>query len=319
MEIIPGTGAIPQNMSETVVTIGMFDGVHRGHQKIIHIAHERARELGLRCVVFTFDRHPLEILKPGKHPKLLSSSAQKLRLMEELDVDIVLMAHFDDEFASISAEDFVEGLLAGELHSREVVLGENFHFGKGGEGDIAFLDGLGKRLGISAISVPLLRDNGEVISSTLIRKMIERGEVEEAKKRLGWDYMIEGMVVRGEARGRKLGFPTANIEIHDNRCIPANGVYSGQAYLEHQVLPAVSYVGDVPTFEHDQEVKRRVEVHIPGWEEDLYGRFLGISFQFRLRGEKRFPDPRSLVDQIGRDVRNALNRFEGKKGNSSRA
>lgn len=311
MEIIPGVGAIPEDIGDTVVTIGMFDGIHRGHRKIIHIAHDKARERGSRCVVFTFDRHPLEVLKPGKHPKLLSSSAQKLRLLEELDVDMVLMAHFDEEFSAISAEDFVEGLLVGGLHAREVVLGENFRFGRGGAGDVSFLAEAGKRFGVVATPVPLLRDNGDVISSTLIRKMIERGQVEEAREWLGWDYMIEGVVVRGDARGRGMGFPTANIEVHDNRCIPANGVYAGEAHLEHRVLPAVSYVGSVPTFTHGQEMKRRVEVHIPGWEEDLYDRFMGISFQYRLRGEETFRDAGSLIEQIKKDVDKARGLLEG--------
>ena len=306
MEIIPGIDAIPEEIGGTVVTIGMFDGVHRGHQKIIHIAHEKARERNLRCVVFTFDRHPLEILRSGRHPKLLSSSAQKLRLLEELDVDMVLMAHFDEEFSRITAEDFVGELLAGKLKAHEVVLGENFRFGRGGEGDVALMAGLGGDYEIEVISVPLLRDNGEVISSTLVRKMIERGEVEEAGKRLGWDYMIEGVVVRGDARGRKLGFPTANIEVHDNRCIPANGVYAGEAHFEHYVLAAVSYIGDVPTFVYRGEGGRRIEVHIPGWEDDLYDRFMGISFRKRLRGEETFPDAQALVEQIEKDVQRAL-------------
>jgi riboflavin kinase / FMN adenylyltransferase len=306
MEIIPGIDAVPHEMGSTVVTIGMFDGVHRGHQKIIRIAHQKARELGLRCVVFTFDRHPLEVLNAGGHPRLLSSSAQKLRLLEELDVDMVLMAHFDEDFSRISAGQFVEEILAGRLNPRRVVLGENFRFGRGGEGDVGFLGSLGGRFGFSVIPVPLLRDNGEVISSTLIRGMVERGEVEEARKRLGWDYMIEGIVVRGDARGRKLGFPTANIEVHDNRCIPANGVYAGKAHLEHRVLPAVSYIGNVPTFAQGQERVRRIEVHIPGWENDLYDHYLGVTFQFRLRGDKSFAGAEALIEQIGKDVEDAL-------------
>lgn len=306
MEIIPGVRAIPEAIGDTVVTVGMFDGVHRGHQKIIHIAHERARELSLRCVVFTFDRHPLEVLKPGKHPRLLSSSAQKLRLLEELDVDMVLMAHFDEGFSRISAGDFAQDLLAERLRAKEVVLGENFHFGRGGEGDVEYLKVLADSLHIVVTPVALLRDNGDVISSTLIRKMIEDGKVAEAKERLGWDYMIEGVVVRGDARGRKMGFPTANIEVHDDRCIPANGVYAGDAYLEHRILPAVSYIGDIPTFAEEDTAKRRIEVHIPGWSEDLYDHFMGISFKRRLRGEETFPNAQTLMKQIEQDVKRAL-------------
>lgn len=309
MEIIPGIEAIPEDMGATVISIGMFDGVHRGHQKIIHIAREKARELGLRCVVFTFDRHPLEVIAPGNHPKLLSSSAQKLRLLEELDVDIVLMAHFDEAFCGISAHRFVEELLFRRLGAREVVLGTNFKFGKGGEGNVEFLRKFGAGHGMDVEAVPLLRENDMVISSTFIRTMIEKGEIEKARGILGWDYMIEGIVVKGDARGRKLGFPTANIEVHDNRCIPARGVYSGEAHLEHRVLPAVTYIGDIPTFAHSGMGKQRIEVHIPGWDEELYDRFLGISFKKRLRGETAFPDASALQEQIREDILIALDDF----------
>ncbi|MBC7248546.1 MAG: bifunctional riboflavin kinase/FAD synthetase [Actinobacteria bacterium] len=305
MEIIPGIDAVPEDIGETVVTIGMFDGVHRGHRKIISVAHEEARQLDLRCVVFTFDRHPLEVLSPGRHPKLLSSSAQKLRLLEELDVDTVLMAHFDEEFASITAERFVAELLAERLHAREVVLGENFRFGRGGQGDVTMLVSLGAHYGMGVTSVPLLREDGEIISSTSIRKMVEEGEVEEAARRLGWDYLVEGVVVRGDGRGRRLGFPTANIEVHDERCIPATGVYAGEAHLEGQGMPAVIYIGEAPTFEHARRL-RRIEVHIIDWEgEDLYQQYLGVSFRRRLRGEERFPDARALREQIERDIERA--------------
>ncbi len=306
MEIIPGLEAIPGDIGETVVTIGMFDGVHLGHRRIIHMAHEEARSLGLRCVVFTFDHHPLEVLRPGNHPKLLSSGAQKLRLLEEMDVDMVLVAHFDRSFAEITAEEFVSRLLAERLHAREVVLGENFRFGKGGQGDIALLVSLGAHYGIGVTPVPLLRVDGEVISSTAIRRMVEEGKVEEAARRLGWFYLLEGVVVRGEGRGRRLGFPTANLEVHDERCIPADGVYAGEAHLGGKALPAVSYIGRAPTFESGQ-ARRRIEVHIPGWEGgDLYQRYLGISFRRRLRGDMVFGSPQELKEQITRDIEEVL-------------
>ncbi|MGQ9756796.1 MAG: bifunctional riboflavin kinase/FAD synthetase [Actinomycetota bacterium] len=306
MEIIPGLDAVPPDLGETVVTIGMFDGVHLGHRRIIEMAHLEARELGLRCVVFTFDRHPLETLHPGNHPRLLSSSAQKLRLLEEMDVDLVLMAHFDRAFADITAERFVSDILADRLHAREVVLGENFRFGKGGEGDISLLVSLGAHYGMGVTPVPLLRVNGEVVSSTSIRRLVEDGRVDEAARRLGWEYLLEGLVVRGDGRGRSLGFPTANVEVHDERCIPANGVYAGHAHLEGSVLPAVIYIGRAPTFPHTR-ARRRIEVHIPGWVgRDLYQRYLGVSFRRRLRGEMTFDSPEALREQIIRDVQEAL-------------
>ncbi len=306
MEVIPGIEAIPADMGETVVTVGMFDGVHLGHRRIISIAHEKARALGLRCVVLTFDRHPLEILKPGEHPKLLSSSAQKLRLLEEMDVDMVLMVHFDRAFSNVTARSFVEDLLAGRLRAVEIVLGENFRFGRGGEGDTGFMAEIGKRFNLTVNAVPLLRANGEAISSTVIRGLVEVGDIEGANRRLGWDYMIEGVVVRGDARGRELGFPTANLEVHDNRCVPANGVYSGEAHLEHHSFPAVIYIGEARTFAHGSSTRRRIEVHIPGWEEILYDRYLGVSFKKRLRGDMTFPDAQALAEQIARDVKAAL-------------
>jgi riboflavin kinase/FMN adenylyltransferase len=306
LEIIPGIEAIPEDIGASVVTIGMFDGLHLGHRRIIHIAHEKARDRGIRCVVFTFDRHPLEIIAPGNHPKLLSSSAQKLRLLEEMDVDMVLMAHLDEGFSRIPAENFVDDLLVRRLGAVCVVLGENFRFGKDGRGNVAFLKKVAGRYGLEVEAVPLLRFDGEIISSTLIRTMIEKGKVEEASRRLGWDYMIEGVVVRGDARGRKLGFPTANLEVHDNRCIPARGVYSGQAHLEERVLPAVTYIGEVPTFPHPGMKRQRIEVHIPGWEEELYDRFLGVSFKKRLRKEIAFTSSDELARQIKEDVERAL-------------
>jgi riboflavin kinase/FMN adenylyltransferase len=310
MEIIPGIDAIPDDIGTTVVTIGMFDGVHLGHRLIIHIAHEKARERNLRCVVFTFDRHPLEVIDPGNHPKLLSSSAQKLRLLEELDVDMVLMAHFDEEFSDMAADRFVDDLLVRRLGARAVVLGENFHFGKGGQGNVAFLEAMGASYDMEIESIPLMRDNGAVISSTLIRGLIEKGEVKEAARRLGWDYMIEGVVVRGDARGRKMGFPTANLEVHDNRCIPAKGVYAGEVFLEHRVLAAVTYIGDIPTFPRPGTRKARIEVHIPGWQEDLYDNYLGVSFKRCLRREAVFEDASELAAQIKMDVQRALHDSE---------
>jgi riboflavin kinase/FMN adenylyltransferase len=306
MEIIPGVDAIPGDIGDTVITIGMFDGLHRGHQKIIHVAHEDARKLEIRCIVFTFDRHPLEVLRPGEQPQLLSSPAQKLRLLEELDVGMVLMAHFDKTFSSMSAAWFVEDILARRLKARMVVLGENFNFGRGREGNVENLTEIGADYGIEVEGVPLVTYDGQVISSTLIRTLIEAGRVEEANERLGWDYLIEGLVVKGDARGRGLGFPTANVEVHDNRCIPSPGVYSGDAYLEHLTLPAVTYIGDIPTFVPGGADNQRIEVHIPGWEEELYGRFLGISFKKRLRGEETFASAEALRQQIEADVREAL-------------
>lgn len=300
MEVIPGIEAWTEAGAETVVTVGMFDGVHRGHRRIIEIARQRARDLKLRCVVFTFDRHPLETLKPDKHPPYLSSSAQKLRLLEELDVDVVLMSHFDAGFAAIGADSFFDDVLGKKLGARVVVVGENFHFGREGEGDIAYMQGLGGKRGVEVVAVPLLKEGKDVISSTSIRRLLEKGEVEEANHRLGWQYMLEGFVVHGDHRGKSLGFPTANLDIHDQRCVPANGVYAGEAVLEHHTWPAGVYIGSIPTFKGRH--RRRVEVHLLDFDGDLYGKYLGISFTRSIRAEMAFEGASDLQRQIALDL-----------------
>jgi riboflavin kinase/FMN adenylyltransferase len=302
MEIYPGLDALPPDMGYSVVTIGMFDGLHRGHRRIIRLAHDRARELGIRCVVLTFDRHPLEVLNPEDHPKLLTTGAQKLRLLEEMDVDIVLMVHFDEDFASITAYDFLHHILLERLHAQEVVLGENFRFGRHGEGDVEYLRRYSGQLGFRVHSVPLVRDDGEPISSTLIRSLIERGEVERASRLLGRDHLVEGIVVEGTGKGRELGFPTANLEVHDNRCLPAPGVYAGAAFLGSAVFKAAVYVGKAPTFDTSGKRKTGVEAYLLGWKGDLYGRYLGLSFRTRIRGDQAFPSVEALREQIARDV-----------------
>lgn len=302
MEIYPGLEAIPAELGHTVVTIGMFDGLHRGHRSIIRLAHDRARERGMRCVVVTFDRHPLEILCPKDHPKLLTTSAQKLRLLEEMDVDIVLMVHFDEEFASITAYDFLRQVLIEKLHMREVVLGENFRFGRHGEGNVDYLQRHALKMGFQVHAVPLVRYDGEPVSSTLIRSLIERGEVEKASQLLGRDHLVEGVVVKGTGKGRELGFPTANLELHDNRCLPASGVYAGAAFLGNAVFKAAVYVGRAPTFDPSGSRRLGVEAFLLGWKGDLYGKYLGVSFRRRIRGDRAFPSSEALREQIAKDV-----------------
>ncbi len=307
MEVIPGIEAIPADMPPSVASIGMFDGVHRGHRRIIEIAVAEARRLGGPCVAVTFDRHPMEIIQPGEHPLQLTTVAQKLRLLEEIDVDMVLLIHFDQAVAKISAAEFCDSILAEKLRARQVVIGENFRFGRRAEGGVDFMQSRAEATGMQVTSVPLLRDGGEIISSTCIRKLLERGEVEKANDMLGWEYLVEGVIVHGDNRGAELGFPTANLEVHVSRAIPADGVYAGEIHLEHLSHWGVIYIGRVPTFKEGSE--RRIEVHIPGFEGDLYGHFLNVSFKQRLRGDIAFKDRDALVEQIMRDVERARELF----------
>ncbi len=307
MEVIPGIDAIPADMPASVISIGMFDGVHRGHRRIIEIALEKARDMGWPCVAVTFDRHPLEITQPGAHPLQLTTVAQKLRLLEEIDVDIVLLIHFDATVAEIPAAEFAETILGEKLRARFVVIGENFRFGRRAEGGVEFLQARSASTGMEAISVPLLRDDGDVISSTCIRKLLEKGEIEKANAMLGWEYLVEGVIVHGDNRGATLGFPTANLEVHVSRAIPADGVYAGEIHMEQASHWGVVYIGRVPTFK--EGVERRIEIHIPGFQGDLYGHFLNVSFKQRLRGDIAFKDKDALVEQITRDVARARELF----------
>lgn len=308
MEVIPGIEAIQGYEESTVVTIGMFDGVHKGHQRIIDVAHEQAREKGCRCVVITFDRHPLEIIRPGEHPRSLSSTAQKLRLMEERDVDTVLLIHFDESFANMTRQDFLQVVLLEKLKSKTVVIGENFFFGKGGKGDVGYLKNAGKNSELSVIPVPLLKRGKAPISSTRIRSLIEDGGIEEANKQLGWEYLLEGAVVKGSGIGAKLGFPTANLKCDENRCIPADGVYAGRAIIHsHEEHDAVAYIGNRPTI--GSEFKT-VEVHIPDYSQNLYDEYIGFSFKKRLRGSKKFKNTEELSGAIERDIGKARQLLE---------
>lgn len=307
MEVIPGIEAIPTDQPSSVISIGMFDGVHRGHRRIIEIALEKARESGGPSVVVTFDRHPMEIVRPGAHPLQLTTVAQKLRLLEEIDVDIVLLIHFDQAIAEIPAAEFSDSILMDKLRARLVVIGENFRFGRKAEGGVDWLKERAARTGMDVISVPLLREKDEVISSTCIRKLLERGEIEQANAMLGWEYLVEGVIVHGDNRGAELGFPTANLEVHVSRAIPGDGVYAGEIHMEQDSHWGVIYIGRVPTFKEGTE--RRIEVHIPGFQGDLYRHFLNVSFKRRLRGDIAFKDRDALVEQITRDVARARELF----------
>ncbi len=307
MEVIPGIDAIPPDMPASVISIGMFDGVHRGHRRIIEIALDKARETAGPSVAVTFDRHPMEIVQPGAHPLQLTTVAQKLRLLEEIDVDVVLLIHFDQAIAEIPAAEFVDSILVDKLRSRLVVIGENFRFGRKAEGGVDFLQARAPRSGMEVISVPLLRDNDDIISSTCIRKLLERGEIEKANAMLGWEYLVEGVIVHGDNRGAGLGFPTANLEVHVSRAIPGDGVYAGEIHMEHASHWGVIYIGPAPTFKSGSE--RRIEIHIPGFVGDLYGHFLNVSFKRRLRGDVAFKDKDALVEQITRDVAEARELF----------
>jgi len=284
-----------------VVAIGVFDGVHAGHRAIVARAVAAASELGASSVVVTFDPHPAVVVRPEAAPPLLGDVSQRLDLLASLGVDAVLVLPFDREIASWTAEEFVERLLVTRLHAQRVVVGENFRFGNRALGDVALLRRLGAVDDFTVDAVSLVGVAAdEVVSSTLIRGMVADGSVAAAAKALGRPYGISGIVVRGDARGRELGFPTANIALPAGVAVPADGVYAGWLVrADGSRWPAAISVGTNPTFDG---VERRVEAYALDVEFDLYDERITIEFADRLRGMEKFDSVDELVAQMTRDV-----------------
>jgi len=292
---------VPAGWGRSVVAIGVFDGVHAGHRAIVARAVAAASELGASSVVVTFDPHPAVVVRPEAAPPLLGDVSQRLDLLASLGVDAVLVLPFDREIASWTAEEFVERLLVTRLHAQRVVVGENFRFGNRALGDVALLRRLGAVDDFTVDAVSLVGVAAdEVVSSTLIRGMVADGSVAAAAKALGRPYGISGIVVRGDARGRELGFPTANIALPAGVAVPADGVYAGWLVrADGSRWPAAISVGTNPTFDG---VERRVEAYALDVEFDLYDERITIEFADRLRGMEKFDSVDELVAQMTRDV-----------------
>jgi riboflavin kinase/FMN adenylyltransferase len=268
------------------VAIGTFDGVHLGHQAVIDDAD----------TVLTFDPHPLEVLHPAALPKLIMPFSVKRDVIDGLGVEELVVIPFDREFAHRGAEDFIEHVLVERLGATKVSVGENFRFGAKAKGDPAMLEA---REEFETRVVPLVEVDGETVSSTRIRALVAAGDMEGARHCLGTPFMVEGIVVKGDQRGRELGFPTANFVPDDHLAIPGHGVYAAFA----DGVPAAVNVGVRPTFESGRGVL--IETYLIDRSEDLYGRTLRVAFVERLRGEKRFSDATDLVAQMQRDVEDA--------------
>ncbi|MFF0727285.1 bifunctional riboflavin kinase/FAD synthetase [Streptomyces sp. NPDC004134] len=299
-----GLEDIPEGWGRSVVTIGSFDGVHRGHQLIIGRTVERAGELGVQSVVVTFDPHPMEVVRPGSHPPLLAAHHRRAELMADLGVDALLILPFTAEFSKLSPADFVVKVLVDKLHARVVVEGPNFRFGHKAAGDVAFLTSLGETYDYAVDVVDLqvsgAAGGGEPFSSTLARRLIAEGDVTGAAEVLGRPHRVEGVVVRGAQRGRELGFPTANLETLPHTAIPADGVYAGWLEAAGERLPAAISVGTNPQFDGTE---RTVEAYALDRDDlDLYGLHVAVDFLAFVRGQERFETVEDLKDQMRRDV-----------------
>lgn len=291
----------------TVLTLGVFDGLHLGHQLIIERVVARARSTGAVPTVITFDPHPRAVLHPASAPPLLQTFDQKIEAFGVLGVEQTIVIRFTREFASVRAEEFLRDVLYERLQAREAYLGCGFAFGRGREGNINLLRRVSSELGFFADEVPEVRLRGQRISSSRIRELLASGQVNLARRMLGRPYGVEGRVVRGAERGRTLGFPTANLR-PVNRVIPRGGVYVTASLIEGVWRRSVTNVGVRPTFE--KEAEPSIETFVMDWGGDLYGDVLRVRFLYRLRDERRFASVAELKRQIDADAARARKYFE---------
>lgn len=303
MVIYKNLNAIPQPFRNPVITIGNFDGVHLGHQTLFQKVKKRSRDVVGQSVVITFDPHPIKLMQPDRQLPLLTTTGQKVKLLADLEVDVVIVHPFSPEFGAIPAREFVLQYLVQRLGAREVVIGHDYRFGRNREGNIALLQALGAEFGFPVHVVDAIEIDGTVVSSTLIRNLIRSGQVSAAQEFLGRPYEVTGEVIHGHGRGsRLLGFPTANIAINNGLLVPGTGIYAVRTELQGHIYPAVANVGNCPTF-GNQELS--LEVYLMDFDQDIYGEHLGVQFVQRLRDEQRFADVPALVTQIKRDVATA--------------
>ena len=294
-----GYDAAPSGWGRSAITIGVFDGVHRGHQEIIGHTVKRARDLGVQSVVVTFDPHPAEVVRPGSHPAVLTEPARKAELIEALGADVLCVIPFTPEFSRLSAEQFVHDVLVEHLHAALVVVGENFRFGHRAAGDEVLLTRLGRTFGFGVEDTPLISAEGTVFSSTYIRACVDAGDVAAAAAALGRAHRVEGVVIRGDGRGRELGYPTANLLCGRYTAIPADGVYAAWLVRRSQRHMAAVSIGTNPTFSGRE---RRVEAYVLDFDGDLYGERLALDFGARLREMRTYQGLAPLVAQIAQDV-----------------
>jgi len=307
MEILHAAQELKPAGRPVCVALGVFDGVHLGHQRVIQQTLADARTSRGLAVVITFDRHPNAVVAPDRVPPLIYSLPQKLRTLAALGVDATWLIPFDEAFSRQSGQTFVRGLARdfGSLNS--VCVGAEFTFGHKRSGDVALLRDLGRELGFAVHGMEAVNTDGLAVSSTRIRDAIQAGEIEVASRMLGRPYTLAGLVVRGDGLGRQLGFPTANLDIC-GLVLPPNGVYAARARVQGRFHAVVLNIGFRPTLKNPTP-QLQVEAHLPGYDGNLHGQELEVTFVGKLRDEQRFPSLEALKAQIAQDIQVARNRF----------
>jgi riboflavin kinase/FMN adenylyltransferase len=313
LEIFRGVAELSRKFVRPVLTLGNFDGVHLGHQAILALVVDRARMLDGEAILYTFEPHPRRVLSPGSDLRLLDTFEQKVEMLERFGIDVVIAEPFDREFARIDPERFIGYHIHERIRPVEVYVGYDFHFGRDREGSMRMLTERGPHLGFSVTVVPEVQIEGRDVNSTRIRELLAEGDVEEAALLLGRPFCARGEVIEGDRRGRTIGFPTANLA-PETEILPAPGVYYGHLrFLDvragdpETLLPAVTNVGYRPTFRDGRDLV--AEAHVIDFAGDLYGREVDLTFEGRLREERRFESVDALRAQIARDVEDARRRL----------
>ena len=308
MEVIRDSDPASPPDDGSAVAIGVFDGVHLGHRHVLAETRRLAAEHGAQSAVVTFDRHPAALVRPESAPQLLTDLDQRLELLGACGIDTVFVITFDEARSKESAEDFVQTVLVDRLAARAVVVGADFHFGHQRRGDVALLRAMGQDLGFEVDGIELLaskREGAKVVSSTAIRAALAEGDLAEANRMLGRPHEVRGTVQHGDQRGRELGFPTANVAVPGDICLPADGIYAGWYVRPDGVpLPAALSLGRRPTFYEAAETSL-LEAFLLDFDGDLYDEAAAVRFVARLRGEVKFDSVEALVEQMQRDVESA--------------
>jgi riboflavin kinase/FMN adenylyltransferase len=302
MHVVRDLGELEQR--PRAVAIGTFDGVHTGHRTVIGRAVQLGRERGLLTTVVTFDRHPLAVVDPDHVPRLLTPLPEKVRLIEELGPDELVLLPFDRRLAALTPLEFCAQILAGALAARLVVVGENFNFGAGGAGDPGQLQACGETYGFETLAVSLVTEHGKTISSTRIRRLLHAGELEEVREILGRPPSASGRVVPGDQRGRTLGVPTANIDVEAGTIFPGRGVYAARVHVRDTWYRGAVNIGHNPTFRSKDEETAHVtvEAFLLGFSGDIYACGIRVDFLHRIREERRFASVEELVAQMRSDI-----------------
>ncbi|MCA9470790.1 MAG: bifunctional riboflavin kinase/FAD synthetase [Nitrospirales bacterium] len=294
--------------SHPVLTIGNFDGQHVGHQALLSRVVTMARQHNGTSMVLTFDPHPASVLCPGVSLQYLTLNAEKFDFFERLGIKELVILEFTRQLASLTPEEFVKTILRDGLGIREVLVGQNFVFGTKRSGDIHDLERLGSEANFQVHSVPPVQIEGEIVSSTRIRKLLQAGHVKMAAQCLGRPYSLAGPVIHGEQRGGKLGWPTANLRMAQQRVVPADGIYATMAYVAGEWWPSIAYIGSRPTFSGGE---RMLEVHLFDQTRSLYGQHVQVNFIEFIRGDQQFSDVERLLQQMERDGAQARRLLQG--------